>query len=263
MPGLRRLPTSRPRRSAAPLLGRYRVLEELGRGGSGTVHRALDLRHRREVALKVLAPGADRPALLRFVGEQSVRVRHPHVLAPTAWAAEDDLVVIVMDLARGGSLLDRVGPTVAWAEADVRRLLDQLLQALEAVHDAGLVHGDVSPANLLLDQPAPAPLHVRLADFGLAAPLGSPLPGRCPGGLGTPGYLAPERGPGVAAHPGQDVWAAGVLGRRLLARPGPLSTLLASMTRTDPERRPSPTALLGRLRSLPPTARRPDVGTAS
>src|SRR3954469_1168518 len=93
-------------RSARRLVaGRYLLMEELGRGATGVVHRARDLRERRYVAAKVLR-GSDVDAVVRFVQEASRRVRHPHVVAPLGWAAEDDTVLIVMELARGGSLRD-------------------------------------------------------------------------------------------------------------------------------------------------------------
>ena len=81
------------------------LLEEIGRGGHGVVHRALDLRTRRHVAAKVLR-GGDPEALLRFVREQAHRVEHPHVLAPLGWAAEDDVALIAMELVLGGSVRD-------------------------------------------------------------------------------------------------------------------------------------------------------------
>ena len=81
------------------------LLEEIGRGGHGVVHRALDLRTRRHVAAKVLR-GSDPEALLRFVREQGHRVEHPHVLAPLGWAAEDDVALLAMELVLGGSVRD-------------------------------------------------------------------------------------------------------------------------------------------------------------
>ena len=81
------------------------LLEEIGRGGTGVVHRARDLRTRRYVAAKVLR-GGDPEALLRFVREQAHRIEHPHVLAPLGWAAEDDVALIAMELVLGGSVRD-------------------------------------------------------------------------------------------------------------------------------------------------------------
>jgi eukaryotic-like serine/threonine-protein kinase len=228
------------RRREPPVAGRYVLLEELGRGATGSVRRARDLRLRREVAVKLLHPSADAAALAGFVREQAHRVRHPHVLAPYGWAAEDDVVLLAMELATGGSLRDRLAtglpvPAVA--------LVAQLLDALAAVHATGLVHGDVKPANLLFRGAD----HLLLADFGVAARVDAGLV--AVGAVGTPAYLPPDRRDGGRPDPSQDVYAAGVLGRRLVPG-GPLATLWDSMTRTEPALRPTAGRARRRLREL-------------
>ena len=219
------------------------LLEEIGRGGHGVVHRALDLRTRRHVAAKVLR-GGDPEALLRFVQEQAHRIEHPHVLAPLGWAAEDDVALIAMELVQGGSLRELLARSGPLPEALVTLLLSQLLDALTAVHARGLVHGDVKPANLLVRDGARP--HLLLADFGVAARTGRPAPV-----AGTPSFLAPERLAGAAPHPSQDVYAAGLVARRSLGGPSPLLTLCDSMTRDDPQRRPAAEEARHRLRELP------------
>ncbi len=221
------------------------LLEEVGRGGHGVVHRALDLRTRQHVAAKVLR-GSDPGALLRFVREQGHRVDHPHVLAPLAWAAEDGVAVIAMELVLGGSVRDLLARTGPLPPDDVAGLLGQLLDALAAVHAQGLVHGDVKPSNLLLR--AGARPHLLLADFGVATKLGDPATGPA----GTPAYLPPERLAGAPPHPSQDVFAAGLLARRTLAGPSPLLTLCDSMTRPEPALRPTAQTALLRLGELCP-----------
>src|SRR3954471_10883166 len=90
-------------RSARRLVaGRYLLLEELGRGATGVVHRARDLHERRYVAAKVLR-GGGAEAVAALVRESGHRIAHPHVLAPFGWVAEDDTVLVLMELARGGS----------------------------------------------------------------------------------------------------------------------------------------------------------------
>lgn len=228
-----------PRRSPA-IAGRYVLLEEIGRGATGTVHRARDLKMRRYVAAKVVrGPGA-----AELAREQAHRIEHPHVLVPLGWAAEDDVALIAMELVLGGSvreLLARRGPLPADTVAD---LLGQLLDALCAVHARGLVHGDVKPSNLLL-RGGVRP-HLLLADFGVAARSGDPSTGAA----GTPAFLPPERLAGAPPHPSQDVYAAGLVARRALAGPAPLLTVCDSMTRSEPERRPTAAAALRRLREL-------------
>jgi len=217
--------------TSRPLLaGRYELLDEVGQGATGVVWRAWDRRRRTYVAVKTVdTRGADTGA----------GIVHPHVLAPTWSAAEDGTVFGVMDLVRGGSLLDLCAENGRLPEAFVTVVVDQLLQALVAVHVRGIVHRDVKPANLLLEATGAGRPCVRLADFGDEST------------IGTRGYLAPEREAGAPAHPSQDVHAAGVLTRRLLDRSGPLVTLADSMSRPDAGRRPTAPQALARLRSLP------------
>jgi serine/threonine protein kinase len=236
-----------------PLAGRYHLLEVLGSGATGTVWRAWDLREQRFVAVKLLraparpsapsgpAGSAESDPVVRFVREQAVRVAHPHVAAPTGWVADDDRVALTMELARGGSLADLAADRHGqpFGAAYVAELLDQLLDGLAAVHAAGVVHRDVKPANLLLEATGRARPHLRLGDFGIAAPAGQP------GGeaVGTPGYAAPEQLLGALPDPRQDLHAVGVTARRLLGRaPGPLDALVADLARADPARRPASAA---------------------
>ena len=103
-------------------------------------------------------------------------------------------------------------------------LLDQLLQALDAVHAAGIVHRDVKPANLLLEPGGP---HLRLGDFGVAVPVDDVRLTRAPGAVGTDGYMAPEQEAGALPDPRQDLYAAGVVAGQLLGGrlPPPVPTV--------------------------------------
>ncbi len=257
------IPVSRPlsrRASRAPgphrsrgrtVAGRYRLLDQVGAGGMGSVWRSRDLTTGGEVAVKVLGRH-DPSLLLRFVREQGVRIEHPHVVRHRGWAADDDLVALAMDLVRGGTagdLLARHGPL---PQEYVAVLLDQLLQALGTVHAAGLVHRDVKPDNLLLEPTGAGRPHLRLADFGVAVPLAEVRLTRGPGLVGTEGYLPPEHVAGAPPDPRQDLYAAGVVAEQLLTgrepsgrgptRPAPssrLRPLLAALTADDPDHRPS------------------------
>ncbi|GEP35230.1 hypothetical protein NSZ01_29980 [Nocardioides szechwanensis] len=239
-----------------PLAGRYVLLDQVGVGGMGSVWRAWDLRERRIVAAKLLGRYDD-ALLQRFVREQAVRIRHPHVVAPIDWAADTGRVVLTMDLVAGGSVATLRAERGPLPEPLVALLLDQLLQALAAVHAAGVVHRDVKPANLLLE---PGPVHLRLADFGVAAVLGEQrLTGAGP--VGTRGYTAPEQERGAAPHPVQDLYAVGVVGRELTGhRPGLLRPLLDALADPDPALRPQSAAdALERLRRLPVPPLAPDT----
>ena len=231
-------------RRPPPVAGRYVLMEEIGRGATGAVHRARDLRTRRDVAAKVVRGGGPE-ALLGLVREQAHRIEHPHVLAPIGWAAEDGVALIVMELVRDGSLRDLLARRGRLPEGLVALLLGQLLDALATVHRLGVVHGDVKPANLLVkDGVRP---HLLLADFGVATRVADPRAGPA----GTPAFLAPERLAGVAPDPSQDVYAAGLVALRALSGASPLLTLCSSMTRPEPDRRPSAAQARQRLGELP------------
>lgn len=227
-----------PTRPPPALAGRFRLLDPVGAGASGRVFRAWDLRERRHVAAKVL-PGA------RWEAQPPAAVDHPHVLRPWGRFADDSLLLEVSELVAGGSLVDLLRGHGRLPEAYVVRLLAQLLDALAAVHAAGGVHGDVKPGNVLLRPTGTGPPYALLADFG------------GPGSAGTPGFVAPERAAGAPADPSQDVHALGVTARCLLNGAGALTTLLDSMTRPEPERRPTAAAARARLLELPVRRGRP------
>lgn len=240
-----------------PIAGRYVLVDQIGAGGMGSVWRAYDQRTQSWLAVKVL--GHRGPSLLlRFVREQGLRIPHQHVVAPTGWAAEDDLVVLTMDLVRGGSVHDLLVAHGTLPEPLVGLLLDQLLQALAATHAAGVVHRDLKPANLLLEATGRGRPHLRLADFGVAAIHDEPRLTRAPGGIGTEGYTAPEQEAGAPPDPRSDLYAAGRVAVQLLTgSPSSaiplcaLAPLLDSLLCTDPDDRPpSAAAALVELRSL-------------
>ena len=240
-----------------PIAGRYVLVDQIGAGSMGSVWRAYDQRTQDWLALKVLTARSG-SFLLRFVREQGLRIPHPHVVAPTGWAAEDDLVVLTMDLVRGGSVADLLREHDVLPEALVGLLLDQLLQALAAVHATGVVHRDVKPANLLLEATGRARPHLRLADFGVAASREEPRLTRTPGAIGTDGYMAPEQEAGGPPDPRSDLFSVGRVGIELLTGSptawvpdGALAALLTTLTAPDPEDRPaSAVAALVELRTL-------------
>jgi len=248
------------------IAGRYLLIDQIGAGGMGSVWRVRDLRTKQLLAAKALG-SHDSGMLLRFVREQSVRIQHPHVVAPTGWAAEDDRVIFTMDLVRGGSVASLLRDHGPLPESYVAVVLDQTLQALAAVHAAGVVHRDLKPANLLLEPTGTRRPHVRLGDFGVAALSDDVRLTRFPGAIGTEGYMAPEQALGAAPDPRQDLYGLGVVGIQMLtglpphqqyAVPaGRLQPMLAALTEPDAEKRPaSAAAALDLLRHIgvPPGA---------
>ena len=248
----------------AVLAGRYRLDQLLGTGATGSVWTAVDRRSGEHVAVKVLAhrDGATGP-LLRFVREQTVRVEHPHVAAPTGWAADDEHALLVMDLVRGGSVQDLLEEHGAVPPEWAAVLLRQLLEALHAVHATGVVHRDVKPANLLLEPTGHGVPPLRLADFGVATVTGEVRLTQVPGPVGTDGYMPPEQRRAEPPHPSHDLYAAGVVAGQLLSGgvpgaavpPSPLTPVLRALTAPDPAARPgSAAAALALLaRTVPPT----------
>ncbi|MFE9391034.1 serine/threonine-protein kinase [Streptomyces sp. NPDC006784] len=195
--------------------GRYELVDPIGRGGAGMVWRAWDHRRRRYVAAKVLQQ-SDAHTLLRFVREQSLRIDHPHVLAPASWAADDEQVLFTMDLVRGGSLAHLVGDFGALPPTFVCTLLDQLLSGLAAVHAEDVVHRDIKPANILLDCTGTGRPHLRLSDFGISMRKGEPRLTETNYVVGTPGYFAPEQMLEAEADFASDLYAVGLVGLYLL-----------------------------------------------
>ncbi len=205
--------------------GRYELVDPIGRGGVGAVWRAWDHRRRRYVAAKVLLQ-SDAHSLLRFVREQALRIDHPHVLAPSSWAADDDKVLFTMDLVAGGSLVHLVGDYGPLPPAFVCTLLDQLLAGLAAVHAEGVVHRDVKPANVLLEATGTGRPRLRLSDFGIAMRLGEPRLTETNLVVGTPGYLAPEQMMGAEPDFPADLFAVGLVALYLLEGAKPDSKAL-------------------------------------
>jgi tetratricopeptide (TPR) repeat protein len=234
----------------ASRVGRYRIVGVVGEGGMGRVHLAEDETLRRKVALKVLK-SADPSSRRRFLREAraAARVSHPNLCPIYEVGEHDGRPYIVMELIAGETLAARLkrGPLPA-AEAVTLGL--DLLEALAALHDAGVVHRDVKPSNLFL-----TPHGGRLVDFGLAheSP-GEPSPDSESSGelatpgvvVGTPGYMAPEQVLGHAVDARADVFAAGVLlyealaGRRTFGGDSTAAVLSATLYDDPPPLEGSP-----------------------
>ncbi|WP_206281556.1 serine/threonine-protein kinase, partial [Streptomyces prasinopilosus] len=154
------------------IAGRYLLHDILGRGGMGTVWRAHDQLLDRQVAAKELHIATDgdedhRVRMRRAVREARAvaRVPHPHVIGVHDLVEHEDRLWIVMELVQGPSLADRVARSGPLTPQHTAVLGLQLLDALKAVHDAGTLHRDVKPANVLLRPDGGAVL----TDFGIAA----------------------------------------------------------------------------------------------
>jgi serine/threonine-protein kinase len=234
--------------------GRYELVDLIGEGGMGSVWRVWDSREQRLVAAKVLRQ-SDAVSLLRFVREQAMRVRHRHVLTPVGWAGEDDRVLFTMPVVEGGSVATLVGDFGALPPVFVAEVLRQLTEAVGAVHDAGVLHRDVKPANVLLAATGTDRPYVLLTDFGIAIDLAGPRLTQTGVWSGTPGYAAPETLRGAEPHVTADLYAVGQVGMTMLTgeRPGryegrppgipdALWQLVTRLADEDPARRPQDAA---------------------
>ena len=197
------------------IAGRFELIEQIARGGSGTVWLARDLQRGQQCAAKVMRQSYS-GEILRFVREQGVKFDHPHLLTPYGWAAVDDRVVIATELMRGGNLHTAMQDYGAFSAPLVAEILVQLLDGLSHVHESGWVHRDVKPANVLLESTGDGVPVVRLADFGIATHRDEPRLTEHGVVVGTAGFIAPELTCGHQPEPFQDLYALGVLAVQLL-----------------------------------------------
>ncbi|HVF67588.1 MAG TPA: serine/threonine-protein kinase [Pyrinomonadaceae bacterium] len=191
------------------LAARYRIAGLLGRGGMGEVYRADDLKLRQPVALKFLpeALSSDGASLARFYQEVSVarQVSHRHVCRVYDVAEAEGFHFISMEYVRGealSSLLKRIGRLPEDKAVETAR---QLCAGLAAVHDAGVLHKDLKPANVMIDERG----DVRITDFGIAA-LASDARSR-DSLAGTPAYMSPEHLEGRELTTKSDLYSLGLV----------------------------------------------------
>ncbi|MFF4434596.1 serine/threonine-protein kinase [Streptomyces sp. NPDC001513] len=195
--------------------GRYRLLEQIGRGGMGVVWRARDEVLARDVAVKeVRAPAGLDPAELQRMYRRlereawaAARVSHRGVVTVYDVASEDGRPWIVMELVRGLSLADVLEAEGPMSPQRAAHIGEQVLSALRSAHDAGVLHRDVKPGNVLIANDG----RVVLGDFGIASLEGSSAITMTGEVVGSPEFLAPERALGRDPGPGSDLWSLGVM----------------------------------------------------
>lgn len=271
--------------------GCYRVIERIGEGGMGEVLRCRDEQLDRDVAIKLVRPGRlhERLLRLRFLDEARAmaRVRHPNVVTVHAFGELGGMPYFVMEYVPGIDLAKLLAVRGRLPPQEAFRIVEGILQGVEAIHEAGTVHGDLKPGNVLVGPGA----RISVIDLGLARLIGGTVRDAGPVLAGTPAYMAPEcltdmtgvHGPAI------DVYATGVIAYELLTgrlpfsgralevmtqhaydEPTPPSLLgvrissaleepVMQALEKDPERRPTAAALLRRIRetsSTGPTLRR-------
>lgn len=220
--------------TTAGMIGPYRIIGPLGRGGMGVVYRAYDVRLGREVALKMLPAdvAGDATHLVRFEREARIlaSLTHPNVAALYGVERNASGATLVLELVEGQTLADRIATRpIPWHEA--LTIARQIAQALDAVHQTGIVHRDLKPANITLTRNGV----VKVLDFGLAKPL-TPLDADTVtqerGGalLGTIPYMSPEQARGLDVDKRCDIWAFGCILYEMLVGRSPFAAATAADT---------------------------------
>jgi CHASE2 domain-containing sensor protein len=204
--------------------GKYRLEERLGEGALGAVYRAVHLGLEKPFAVKLLkTAGVPASALLARFRTEAValgRLRHPHIVTVTDSGIDEPegTPYLVMEILDGVPLsgplpLDRALP-----------ILEEIAEAVDAAHAAGILHGDLKPGNVLLCADG-----VKVLDFGLAELLNAPEPGERM--LGTPLYVAPELIRGAPAGPASDIYSFGILAYEILGGQPPFQGTVAEVLR--------------------------------
>ena len=240
-------------RLTTALADRYRVERELGTGGMATVYLAHDLKHDRDVAIKVLHP--DLGAALgseRFLSEirTTARLQHPHILPLLDSGEVDGLLYYVMPLVTGETLRTRLERERQLPIAEGVRIAREVAGALDYAHRKGVVHRDIKPENILLQGG-----HALVADFGIALAVqhaGGQRMTQTGLSLGTPQYMSPEQAMGERVIDARsDVYALGAVTYEMLAGEPPFTgptvqAVVAKVVSAEPER---PTLV---RKSIPP-----------
>ncbi len=206
------------------LADRYSVERELGKGGMATVYLARDIRHDREVAIKVLHPelsasiGAE-----RFEREikLSAKLQHPHILGLIDSGETDGLLYYVMPFVKGESLRDRLDREGQLPIEDAIQVALEVADALGYAHAQGIIHRDIKPENILLSGG-----HSLVADFGIAraaTEAGGQKLTQTGMAVGTPVYMAPEQSVGDAIGPTADLYSLGCMLYEMLAGEPPFT----------------------------------------
>ena len=187
-------------------LDQYHIVEAIGHGGMASVFKARQPALDRYVAVKVLLPvQAGTPEFrARFTREARViaQLNHPNILPVIDYGQDGDLTYIVMKYVAGGTLAERLKRPIDLATTT--HLIGQIAAALDHAHQRGIIHRDVKPSNVLLDEGE----WVQLADFGLVKLLEGEQTLTTSGmSMGTPAYLSPEQGQGEAIDRHTDIYS--------------------------------------------------------
>jgi serine/threonine-protein kinase len=213
-------------------IGRYQILEELGRGATGVVYRALDPAIGRTVAIKSIRLGnfsdpqekeAVREKLLREARSAGT-LSHPNIVTIYDVFESGDFEYIAMEFVDGASLAEMQRRGTLPDRQALLQFLRQIAEALDYAHRKGIIHRDIKPANIIISgkRPDADPL-AKIADFGVAKFLSNEVTVGNPGVIGTPNYMSPEQIHGLEVTGASDQFSLGVLVYELLCGAKPFS----------------------------------------
>lgn len=236
------------------MLGPYRIINQIGKGGMATVYKAYQASVDRYVAIKVLPSqlAESKEFAARFQQEARIiaKLEHPHILPVFDYGESDGIAYFVMRYLEAGTLKDRMESHRPLPLDEIDRILTQLADALSYAHSQGIVHRDLKPANALID------LHgnVFLTDFGIARLLESASPRltQTDAIMGTPAYISPEQAQSHPVDQRSDIYSLGIIlyemvtGQVPFMADTPLAVLFKHITDPLP----------------PPSSVKPDISTS-
>lgn len=225
-------------------IGKYKIIELLGRGGMAVVYKAYQQNLDRYVALKLmhsfLAEEGDFLERFKREARAMALLRHPHIADVYDFDVVDDTYYIVMEFVGGGSLKEEIEQFEARGErmplSRVVRLMLELIDAVSYAHARGMIHRDIKPGNIMLRPDGTAVL----TDFGIAKILGGPSHTITGAMVGTPAYMAPEQGMGHLGDERSDLYSLGILfyhlitGRLPFESTTPLAVVMKHVTEPLP-----------------------------
>ena len=221
-------------------IGKYNIIEMLGKGAMGVVYKALDPDINREVAVKTIrfdiSDGDDEEMMGRFIREAQAagKLDHPNIATIYDVGREKDLTYIVMQYIKGQSLQQLIAKKKKFSPKEINDILIPLCEALEYAHQHGIIHRDIKPANILIDLKGKP----NVVDFGVARVETSTLT-QSGMTVGTPSYMSPEQIMGKRVDNRADIFSLGVILYELASgqRPfsgGNVSTLMYKIVNEEP-----------------------------
>ncbi|MBN1640193.1 MAG: serine/threonine protein kinase [Anaerolineae bacterium] len=239
-------------------LGRFQIVEKLGKGGMATVYKAYQTNLQRYVAIKVLSPALadDLDLVKRFLREarSAAALQHPNVIIIHDVDSEENVHYIVSEFLEGATLAQLMQQEGALSLQRIVHILRQVAQALDYAHSRGFIHRDIKPSNIMID-PARGD-HVTLMDFGLVQVAGGSRITRAGYIMGTPDYMSPEQARGDPVDHRTDIYSLGVTTYHVLTgkvpfqKSTPHAVLLAHIMEDPPAMAPSGAGISPQLEAV-------------